>query len=559
MIDYYKLLQELLRKSPDASATLRRDMYMRAEATLIAHLKGTSPSVEGDALDQHLKLFRDARDRCEAEQQAASEPAQQEKPSPAAGATPKPQARRIADSDYDFLPAALEILETPPSPVRMRMMSAICAFVVAALAWSYFGHFDIVAVAQGKFQPTGRVNIVQPIETGKVKSIKVTNGSRVKEGDLLVEMDPSDAQSDLGAATAILTSSRAEVERRTLAEELISARKPLTRPISWSVSIPADVRAREQKVFDADMAQLWATVTSLDAQRSQKRAEEARIASTISAQELYVRTLQERVDMREALVAKAAGARSNVIDALEKLNEQQTQLAAQRGQLKEVAANLLVIDREIEKVFQMALADNGQKLVQAQRLAEEAEQRVAKMRVRVANTSLRSPSSGTVQALAIINPGQVSAAGEQILRIVPDDVGLEIEGYVQNKDIGFIKEGQDAIIKVESFPFTKWGTIDAKVIKVARDAIPLPEAAQAEASPSTSQRLMAGAGAQRTQNLVYQVTLKPLQDRIGSDADSFPLMAGMAVTLEVKTGQRRIISYLLTPLVELGSTAMRER
>lgn len=554
MADYYRLLQEGLQKAPTASASVRQNIYAKAEALLVTHLKKASPPIEGDALAQHLELFRAARNRCEAEHASG-----QVKGAPVANLFGRPRSRRIATGDYEFLPAALEILETPPSPVRIRIMSVICALVVAAIAWSYFGHFDIVAVAQGKFQPTGRVNVVQPVETGKVKMIKVANGSRVMEGDILVEMDPSDAQADLGGAVAILMSSRAEADRRKLAAELISERTQIARLIPWHPEIPEAVRKREQQAFDAEQAQLRAVVISLEAQRTQKQAEEARIAGMISAQENYIRTLQARVDMREALVAKAAGTRSNLIDALEKLNEQQTQLAAQRGQLKEVAASLVVIEREIEKAFQAALADNGQKLVQAQRQIEEAEQRVAKARVRVVNTSLRSPSSGTVQALAVINPGQVLAAGEQILRIVPDDVGLEIEGYIQNKDIGFIKEGQDAVIKVESFPFTKWGTIDAKVTKVARDAIPLPEASQAEATPSASQRITAGAGAQRTQNLVYQVTLKPARDRIGGGDSSIPLMAGMAVTLEIKTGQRRIISYLLSPLVELGSTAMRER
>lgn len=471
-----------------------------------------------------------------------------------------PVKKKIIDGDQEFLPAALEILETPPSPVRIRMLGAICLFVVIALAWSYFGHIDIVAVAQGKFQPTGRVNVVQPLETGKVRTIHVANGSRVSEGQILVEMDPSDAQSDVTAQGALLASLNAEIARRQAAHQVFRSKSVADPPaINWPEDLPDEARLREQRVYDSDIAQLRAVVASIEAQRAQKAAEEARVSGTITAQEQFVMTLKERVEMREALVARAAGARANVIDALERLNEQQTQLAIQRGQLKETQASLVVLGKEIDKHFQNAEADNNQRLSQAQRQRDDIEQRLAKATARLRNTLLRAPNAGTVQALSVINVGQVVAAGEQIMRVVPDGLGLEIEGYVLNKDIGFIKEGLDATIKIDSFPFTKWGTIEGKVIRIARDAIPLPEAIALEGNPAQAQRATGAGGAQRTQNLVYQVTLKPMQDRIGPPNDQIQLMPGMTVTLEIKTGSRRIISYLFTPLVEVGSAAMRER
>ena len=94
-------------------------------------------------------------------------------------------------SDREFLAPALEILETPPSPVHVAFLWIICAFVVAALGWAYLGRVDIVAAAQGKFQPTGRVKVVEPLETGRVEDIRVANGSLVKAGDVLVELDRS--------------------------------------------------------------------------------------------------------------------------------------------------------------------------------------------------------------------------------------------------------------------------------------------------------------------------------------------------------------------------------
>ena len=108
----------------------------------------------------------------------------------------------VRRDDQEFLPAALEILETPPSPVRMAMIVFFAVFVLVALLWTYFGRFDIVAVAQGKIQPPGRVKIVQPLETARVKRIAVTNGSRVAEGDILIEFEPQDARADVEAFRA---------------------------------------------------------------------------------------------------------------------------------------------------------------------------------------------------------------------------------------------------------------------------------------------------------------------------------------------------------------------
>ncbi len=613
MVDYYQILMRALQEAKDPSPQTRNEIYNRAHRAILAKLKSIEPPVSESDVQRETQLFRETVARIEKEIAAAAQKAAGPPPQPpqltvvggtaqqgtsvsatpgggattssvsdtpaaatAAGPTPAtaspangaqapkpPQApakRKIVDGDQEFLPAALEILETPPSPVRIRMLGAICLFVVVALAWSYFGHIDIVAVAQGKFQPTGRVNVVQPVETGKVRAINVANGVRVTEGQVLIEMDSSDAQSDVTAQSALLASLSAEIARRQAADEIYRTQN-LSKvvKINWPGDVPEEARQREQRVFDSDIAQLRAIVAALEAQRVQKNAEEARVSGTIEAQEQFVVTLKERVDMRETLVARAAGARANVIDALEKLNEQQTQLAIQRGQLKEVQASLLVLGREVEKNFQNAEADNNQRLLQAQRQRDEVEQRLAKANVRLKNTFLRAPNAGIVQALSIINVGQVVAAGEQIMRVVPEGLGLEIEGYVSNKDIGFIKEGQDATIKVESFPFTKWGMIEAKVVKIARDAIPLPEASLQEGNPAQAQRATGTGGAQRVQNLVYQVTLKPLQDKIGPENDRIQLLPGMAVTIEVKTGSRRIISYLFTPLVEVGSAAMRER
>jgi hemolysin D len=173
--------------------------------------------------------------------------------------------------------------------------------------------------------------------------------------------------------------------------------------------------------------------------------------------------------------------------------------------------------------------------------------------------ALLSPIGGTVQGSVITTVGQVVTSGEEIMRIVPQDAELEIECYLPNKDIGFVKEGQQAVVKIESFPYTRYGTIGARVLRVARDAIPEPDADQTEGDAARPTRSGTAAGGQRTQNLVFQVTLKPDQTSIDVDGASIPLGAGMAVSAEIRTGSRRILEYIFSPLVQVASEAMKER
>jgi hemolysin D len=172
---------------------------------------------------------------------------------------------------------------------------------------------------------------------------------------------------------------------------------------------------------------------------------------------------------------------------------------------------------------------------------------------------LTAPIDGPVFGLSVTTIGQVLGSVDELMRIVPDDAALEIECYLANKDIGFVKPGQSAVIKIESFPFTRYGTLAAKVTRVSNDAIPEPEAQQTESDAARKQREKTFAGAQRTQNLVFPVTLEPSRKGMSVDGQTIALTPGMAVSVEIATGDRRILEYIFSPLVETTSQAMKER
>ncbi|WP_158806807.1 HlyD family type I secretion periplasmic adaptor subunit, partial [Beijerinckia sp. L45] len=307
------------------------------------------------------------------------------------------------------------------------------------------------------------------------------------------------------------------------------------------------------------LGQLAAAVASLAAQHQGKQAEGTRLRDTIVAQDQLVATLRERVDMRSTLLDKNAGSRAAVIDAQETLQKEGTTLAAQKGQIGEVAAALLQAQRDIDRTYSSFIADNADKLDDVDRRIDEDRQKLAKAKIKTAEMTLKSPIDGVVIGLTVTSVGQVVTTGQQILQVVPRDAALEIEAYLPNADVGFVKTDQAAVVKIESFPFTRYGTLVAHVTRVAEDAIPQAEAEQREGNPASVARDEMFGGGQRTQNLVYPVNLTLDRTTMDVDGRAIPLVPGMAVTVEIKTGTRRILEYLFSPVFQIATTAMKER
>ncbi|TIX90754.1 HlyD family type I secretion periplasmic adaptor subunit [Rhizobium sp. P44RR-XXIV] len=480
----------------------------------------------------------------------------------------KPQRRTRTENE--FLPAALEILETPASPVRTAFIWFIAVVVAATLIWSYLGTFDIVSTAQGKIQPTGRVKVIQSIEVGKVRSVPVANGSHVKAGDIVVQLDDTELKSDEEAISVNLQAYRGEMVRRKAVlatveqwrdQGIWTVEKVISdAPLAFADDTPSSIRDREQSIYRADLSQLASNLTNLAAQHTQSQATVARLQQTMVAQKKLVDTLNERVAIRSSLVDQEAGSKSGVIDAKETSQKEEATLAEETGQLEEARASLFVTTSDGEKTVQTFVADNVQKAGDASRQADELDRQLVKARNRRQSMTIISPIDGMIQSSSINTVGQVVTTGVDLMRIVPDNSVLEIEAYIPNSDIGFVSVGQPAVVKVEAFPFTRYGVIHGRVTAVATDAIPEPDANQLEGDPTKQlQATVPTTNVQRVQNLVFPVTIRLDTSTMNVDSNLVTLSAGMAATAEIRTGKRRILEYLFSPIVEVTSQAMQER
>ncbi|MCV0380516.1 MAG: HlyD family type I secretion periplasmic adaptor subunit [Nitratireductor sp.] len=472
-------------------------------------------------------------------------------------------------SDCAFLPAALEILETPASPVRIAFLWTICLLASSALLWAYLGKIDIVATAQGKVQPAGRVKTIQSLESGRVSSAIAINGAPVKKGDTLLRLDAGEAQSDETALIGNLTSLEGEIARRKAVLQAIRSwrlhsdrrEEAGTVPdLQFPPSVPPSIRQRERQSYRAELDELEAGLNVLRAQSEQKHAEIRRLKRSASSQSALIETLSERVAMRSSLFQAKVETKAHLLETLQALQEAEVGLATLKGQCEEAKAALKAIENEADKLVKSYVNDNDKRQSEALQRAAELKQTLLKAERRRALMTIVSPIDGTVEASAITTVGQVVTAGTELMRVVPEGARLEVEAYLANRDVGFVEVGQEAIIKIEAFPFTRHGTLTGRVTHVATDAIPEPDAREIENSPAAELKSLVPLGnVQRMQNLVFPITVELMETTFMIEDRLAPLMPGMIATVEIKTGQRRILEYLFSPLAEIGDQSFKER
>jgi len=476
--------------------------------------------------------------------------------------SPPPKARSpFRDShDREFLPASLEILDTPASPRRVAFVWLLCLILISALAWSCIAQLDIYAVGTGRVEPTGRSKVIQPFDPGKVTRIAVREGQKVKAGDLLLELDPTEAEAERDATARDLASYRAEIARRRAEISAVLSDAPDAPQVAFDEDTGPELRTRDQNVLIAELAQYKATRDSLTAQIAEKTATNARLNASIEARQRLIGVLRQRLDMKKELVSKSAGTQKDVLDAEQQVYQELTNLAYDQGQLTETAAAIVSLQKKIQETQKQFVADQAQKLSDAEFKADHLRQDLIKAAAKADRTRIVAPLSGTVQQLAVTTLGQVVSTGQPLLVIVPNDLPVEVEALIQSSDIGFVAVDQDAVVKVDAFPFTRYGAINGKVVRVSGDAIYDKDAVSRDAStPIQSQNASSLDTTPKTQNLVYAVGVKLGKQSLMVDGKELPLAPGMTVTVEIRTGKRRVIEYLLSPLREMVSGAAHER
>jgi hemolysin D len=473
---------------------------------------------------------------------------------PAPRVIPFRRAHDRRKEELAFLPAALEIVETPPSPIGRTIGATIILLFCAALVWAWWGTIDIVASATGKILPSGRTKVVQPFETGVVRSIRVQDGQAVKAGDVLIELDPT-----------VNAAERDHLHNDLLAEQLNIARlraalavgdDPVADFTPPADADPALIRTQRQLLL-SQVAEHRAKIAALDGQQAQKEAEHATTAATIHKLESIIPAIQPRVDIRKTLMEKELGSKLTYFETLQLLVEQQEELSVQKSHLHAAEAAVAAIREtrgQAVAEYRRTLSDE---LAKSEQKANGLTQDLIKAEQKTRLQLLTAPVDGVVQQLAIHTVGGVVTPAQSLLMVVPSDSRLEIEAMVSNRDIGFVQPGQEAEIKIDTFNFTRYGLLHGRVLSVSQDAIIRER--QQDRSSDRALGTQNETSEPKGQELNYSARISLDHTKMQIDGRMVNLSPGMAVTAEIRTGSRTILSYLLSPLLRYQQETLHER
>jgi hemolysin D len=440
---------------------------------------------------------------------------------------------RLAD-EAAFLPAALSLQETPVHPAPRRLAYAIIALFLAALTWSIFGKVDIVAVAPGRIVVSERTKLVQPLERSVVKRVLVQDGDHVQAGQALVELDPTLASADKASVDEQVKVAQSDALRaRALLAAITAGQTPkASYPAQWSAADIASAVAQMQ----AEWSDITAKLAKLGSEASRRHAEMVTAREVIAKLEATLPMARQRErDMADLAKEGYVSTHTGQDKARERI-ELERDLSTQRARFTEAQAAL----RESESTRAAYVAETRRTLsdreAQADFKRQQALQDQAKAGQREKLTVLTAPVSGTVQQLAAHTAGGVATEAQTLMVIVPEGAQVTAEVTMENRDVGFVNAGQMAEIKLETFPFTRYGTVAATVSRVSADAVN-----------------------DEKRGALFPATLELKATRIDVDGKLIRLSPGMNLTAEIKTGERRVIEFLLSPIQRAGNEGLRER
>ncbi|HEY9683942.1 MAG TPA: HlyD family type I secretion periplasmic adaptor subunit [Oculatellaceae cyanobacterium] len=418
---------------------------------------------------------------------------------------------------HEFKPILAEIEDSPVSPMGRAIFWLVIATFAIAVAWSVFGEVDIVVSAPGKVIPDGQVKIVQPLETGVIQKILVKEGDHVKKNQVLMEIDPSSTSPEVETSSKNLGYAKLEQDRLN-AMVTETSFLPKTEADQAAVATQTALYAASKNDLQKQLRMKDEELKKVEQQMASNQSEKAQNVELLRVASEKEQRLKEVLDLiprddYEKVTNDILGYKSRITQAECKLSE----LEHQKLQTNE----------EIAHIKEEFKSNNLKELADKQRQTSELEAKVKVSSFQNAQKLVLSPVDGHVDTMFVHTVGGVVTPAEKLVSIVPDNVPLVVQAYVANRDIGFVRKGASAAIKVDTFDFQKYGMLNGRVSLVSHDSREDEKLGQ-----------------------IFDVYIRPSESYIKVDNRREQLASGMTVISEVKTGRRRIIEFFLYPIVK---------
>ena len=429
------------------------------------------------------------------------------------------------DDSHEFKPVLSEIEDSPVSPLGRFTFWIIVSIMIITVLWLTLGKVDIVVSARGIVIPDGEAKIIQPLDTGVISKILVKEGDFVKEGQPLMEIDPATTEPELESVQKNLEDTLLEIKRLNATAD--GNEFDTTNEISETALIQqnlynASMSAIKNKV-EAKKIDLSKTEDELNASRAELEAKKQILGSAMDKEQR----------MKNVLDVIAYDDYQNVINEIKTLSAEVTKL---NYQIKELTSQKVQIQKEISAIEDEFKATNLEKLADKTKSANELKSNADQIIFRNTKQTITSPCDGYVDKLFIHTIGGVVTPAQQLFAVTPVNTPLLIKATVLNQDIGFVKEGMNVSVKIDTFNFQKYGMIEGEVKTVSKNSI-------------EDEKL----------GPVYEVYITPLTHTLKVEGKDEPIRTGMSLSAEINVGKRRIIEFFIYPLIKYLDEGMSVR
>ena len=416
---------------------------------------------------------------------------------------------------HEFKPLLIEIEDKPLNPLGRIILYLVLAIMVFATAWLILAKVDVVVSAQGKVIPSGEIKILKPLESGVVSKIFVKESDKVKKGDILIQIDPTVTDASLSSKQDDLAVIDSDI---VLLEALINesnlSKDELNKLNSSQLSLYNSQKQILASTYESNKAKLNSAKLDIKANESEVN----RLSLLLSKEEEAKARLQKVLD----LIAKKEyeEVSKNIINLKE-----QRDIALYR--LKESNKKLEEIIEENQKAIKTIKSNWIETSLNKEKEKRELSAQINAILFSNKTQQIKSPVDGFVGKLLVHTEGGVVSPNDNLISIVPSDAPLIIKANVLNKDIGFLKLGQEVAVKIDTFSFQKYGLLQGNIIEISKDAI-------------EDEKL----------GLIYEIKIKPKSLDIKVEGETKRLEIGMSVIAEVKTGKRRVIELFIYPIIK---------
>lgn len=440
--------------------------------------------------------------------------------------------RHHNQTEARYLRGVDAVIKAPIPKSSQYLIICFFLFIIASVSWASYSQVDIVSSAMGKSVPSSRIQLIQAPQLALIESIYVKEGQRVKKGELLVKLDGKRIDSEYRDVKSQLLQLTAKKERIETLVFTINNHIPLSQELEPDNAI----EKMEYYLLHDTWTLYQSELTSMSHKISSKQASLGRISADIKRLKNLIPFSQKTLQRSTKLFHQGGLSLEKLDISREALIERKSSLNVLKKQKSEAWAELSQAKQEHIAFTDNFINDLSLERVETEQALQNIKEQVLRADMQMNQFDLRAPVAGIAKDVSISTLGGVVQAAETLMKIVPENVPLEIEAKILNRDIGFIYEGQTGKVKIDTFNFTKYGAISGVIRYLAQDT-------------SDDEQL----------GPVYLAIIELEKDTIQIGNRMAKLVPGMTMTVDIHVGKRTLIEYILNPVLRYQNEVMRER